>query len=102
MEARLPFHSPVAGGIALALVVGVPFATVAALAFRGDDRAELASLVAGLLLVGWIAVELLWVRELSFLQPTFAVIGTAFALAGRRAWPALRRLLARGLDGPSA
>ena len=55
---RLPWHSPVFAGIALALVVGLPASVVAVLSWRRHPRTRDAAALAGLLLVGWIAVEL--------------------------------------------
>jgi hypothetical protein len=85
LNQRLPLHSPVLGGIALALVVGLPATVVAGLAKRGDRRADLASIAAGVLLIAWILVELAFIRELSFLQFFYAGAGLAFVAIGRRA-----------------
>jgi hypothetical protein len=85
LNQRLPLHSPVLGGIALALVVGVPATVVAGLAKRGDRRADVACVVAGALLIAWILVELAFIRQLSFLQFFYAGAGAAFVVIGRRA-----------------
>jgi hypothetical protein len=82
LNGRLPFGSPVVGGLALAVVVGLPFFVTAQRAWRGDRRSGEAALVAGTLLVLWIVVELAFIRELSFLHPLCAVIGAAFAVVG--------------------
>src|SRR4051794_17606106 len=58
LASRLPFQSPVFGGIALGCVVAVPATVVAVLAWRRDARAGRVATVAGVLLVGWIVVEL--------------------------------------------
>src|SRR6266568_3622701 len=79
---RLPFHSPVFGGIALALVVGLPASFVAALSWRGHARTPDAGALAGLLLVGWIAVELAIAREFSALQVVYAAAGAGLIAAG--------------------
>lgn len=79
---RLPFGSPVVGGLALAIVVSLPFFVAANYAWNGDRRSGEAALVAGSLLVLWIVVELAFLRELSFLHPLCAVIGAAFAIVG--------------------
>ncbi len=81
---RLPLHSPVLGGCALALWVGAPSTVVAIAAWRRDHRADRACRVAGLLLVGWIIVELAFIREVSFLQPVFVGVGAVFVAIGRR------------------
>jgi hypothetical protein len=82
LDSRLPFASPVFGGIALACVVGVPSTVLAVRAFRRDTSFAVASMVVGMLLVGWIGVELAFIRELSFFQPVYAAIGVVFARAG--------------------
>lgn len=79
---RLPFGSPVFAGLALSVVVGLPFFLVASYAWNGDRRSGEAALVAGSLLVLWIVVELAFIREVTFLHPLCAVIGAAFAIVG--------------------
>jgi hypothetical protein len=81
--ARLPLASPVLGGVALAICVGVPFTVLAWMAFRGGPITELVAFGAGVVLVGWILVELAFVREFSFLQLVYVVIGAAFIVVGR-------------------
>ena len=83
LERRLPFHSPVLGGVALALIVAVPMAIVAVLALAGDPRTGQAAMGAGVLQVGWIVVQLAFIRELSFFHPTFLVAGIVLVLWGR-------------------
>jgi hypothetical protein len=80
---RLPFASPVLGGIALAAVVAMPFTVVALLAWRGDDRTDTAAMIAGALLIGWIIVQLALLRAPSVLQAIYAAVGVAFFLYGR-------------------
>jgi len=84
MAARLPFHSPVFGGLALACVVAAPTTVVAVLAWRRHPRTRDAATVAGLLLVGWIAVEMAITREFSALQPVYAVAGLGLIFPGDR------------------
>jgi hypothetical protein len=71
LRPRLPFDSTALGGLAL---------------LRHDPRAAVAALWSGALLVGWIVVEVLVIRELSPLQPICAGLGlglAAWGLAGR-------------------
>lgn len=82
LNARLPFGSPAVGGAALGAVVGVPFSALAAMAWRGDDRTDAAAVAAGAVLVGWIGVELAFIREVSFFHPLYAAIGLGFVGAG--------------------
>jgi len=85
LEHRLPFGSPVLGGLALALVIAVPFTLVAVWAWQGYPAARERAAQAGALLIAWIVVELAFLRELSFLHPTMALVGAAFVLVGRSA-----------------
>lgn len=84
-EHRLPLHSPVLGGIALALVVAVPTTVLAWLAWHDDPRTDQMALTAGILVVGWILVEYLFIREFSFFHPTYLVIGAVLIWIGRSA-----------------
>ena len=87
VTARLPFDSPVLGGVALTIVVAVPSSVLAWLAWRGDRRTAVAAVVTGTLIVAWIAVELAFIREFSFFHPTFVVIGIALIWIGYRSLP---------------
>jgi hypothetical protein len=82
---RLPFHSPVFAGVALALVVGLPASVVAVMSWRRHPRTLDAAALAGLLLVGWIAVELAVAREFSVLQPVYAAAGAGLIALGNAA-----------------
>ena len=84
----------------LALVVGLPASVVTGFAKRGDRRTDVASVVAGALLVGWILVELAFIRELSFLQFFYAGAGVAFVAIGRRG--GATRYPRSGASSPSA
>ena len=55
------------------------------LAWRGDERTDRAAVVAGGCLIGWIVVQLLFIRELSFFHPTYLAVGALFVWSGRRA-----------------
>jgi hypothetical protein len=82
MSANLPFHSPVVGAIALAAVVGLPTSWVAWLAGHGHPRTADAGTLAGLLLVGWIVVEVAIIREFSVLQAIYAAAGVGLVAIG--------------------
>jgi len=85
VESRLPFQSPVVGGLALALLVGVPFSALAVQAWRGSPNTGILAFVVGVMLAGWIIVELAFIREFSFFHPLYLMIGAAFAIVGWRA-----------------
>lgn len=72
---RLPMHSPILGGIALTAIVAVPCTVLAWLAARADQREGPVAIAAGVLLVGWILVELAFIRELSFFHPAYVGFG---------------------------
>lgn len=83
LEQRLPLDSPVLGGLALAAIVAVPLSVLAALAWTGDPRTPEAAVVAGGLLMGWIVVQLAFIRELSGFHPFYLGLGAALAAWGR-------------------
>ncbi len=81
---RLPFHSPMLGGLALIAVVAVPSTVLAWLAARGHRRTGDASIAVGVLLAGWILVEVAFIRELSFFHPTYVFLGVLLIWLGVR------------------
>ena len=82
MTARLPLHSPVFAGLALACVVAVPASVVAVLAWRGRPRDRDAAVLAGVLLTGWIIVEVAVVRQFSPLQVVYGLAGIGLIVSG--------------------
>ncbi|MGZ4794374.1 MAG: hypothetical protein ACXV8T_00625 [Acidimicrobiia bacterium] len=84
VERRLPFGSPVLGGLALAAIVAVPSTALAWFAWRGDRRTGPVAVLSGGLLIGWIVGQVLVIRELSWFHPTYLVIGAGLVGAGRR------------------
>lgn len=84
LNQRLPFDSLVLAGLALAAIVAIPSTVVAVLAWRGDPRTPLVTTALGVLLIGWIVVQLLFLQSFSFFQPLYAAIGLAFLVVGRR------------------
>ncbi|GCD89077.1 hypothetical protein [Nocardioides sp. LS1] len=85
IEARLPAGSPVLAAVALALAVALPNTALAVLALLGDRRTPLAAVVTGVVLVGWIVVELAFIRGLSFFHPLYTAIGGLLIWLGRSA-----------------
>lgn len=81
---RLPFHSPVVGGLALIAVVAAPATLLAWQAARGQRGAGDLSILTGGLLAGWILVELAVIRELSFFHPIYFALGVLLIWLGIR------------------
>ncbi len=84
LTTRLPWGSALVGGVALGLVVALPHGVLTVLAVRSDRRTGLCAVGVGALLVGWIAVELAFLRELSFFHPLYAVVGLVLVWLGLR------------------
>ena len=82
--ARLPFHSTVVGGLALIAVVAAPNTLLAWVAARGRPRSGDLSILTGVLLAGWILVELAFIRELSFFHPIYFALGALLIWIGIR------------------
>jgi hypothetical protein len=95
IERKLPFRSPVFGGVALAVVVAVPCTVTTWLALRRDRRAARVAEASGWLLVAWIAVQIALIRTFNPLQPICAALGGLLVLLGRRA-----RRSSAGVPGP--
>ncbi|QBS45343.1 hypothetical protein DMB37_39960 [Nocardia sp. CS682] len=85
IDDRIPFHSAVFGGLMLAVIVGLPMAVAGMLAARDDARTPLVAMAAGAALVGWIVVQVLLIREFSWLQPICVVLGLAVLFLGATA-----------------
>ncbi len=84
VNSRLPLQSPVLGGIALAVIVGIPATVLAVAAWHGRADTDRAAIGVGVLLIGWIAVELAVIREFSFLQVLFVGVGASLVIVGIR------------------
>ena len=82
MTEMLPFGSPVFAGIALACVVAAPATVVAVLAWLHHPRDRDAATLAGVLLVGWIVVEVAVVRQFSVLQVVYGLAGLGLIASG--------------------
>jgi len=82
--AGTPLTGWVLPGVALLIGVAVPQLAAAALIAARAQAGLAAGYLAGLLLVAWIAVQLLVLRHYFFLQPVIAGIGTAEMLLAWR------------------
>ncbi|MFC3490946.1 hypothetical protein [Glycomyces rhizosphaerae] len=81
---RLPWGSPVIAGVALGVIVALPNTALAIAAMFRGARCGPLSILAGTLLICWIIVQLAFIREFSFFQPFYTVIGLAQIWMGVR------------------
>ncbi len=79
---RLPLHSPVLAAAALLAVVALPMTAAAVAAWRGITRAPEIVSLAGLALIGWIVVEIGFIRTFAWLQPVCAAYGVLLVMLG--------------------
>ena len=70
------------GAVSLLLLVGVPMTIACVMQARAMPRADDATIAAGLILVGWIVVQVVLIGLVWFLQPLCFVIGLVLAVAG--------------------
>jgi hypothetical protein len=81
---RLPWQSTALAGVALLLGVAVPMTLAAVAVWRGTPHAASAAVLAGLMLVGWIVVQLAVIRTFSWLQPVCVLLGLAVVYLATR------------------
>ncbi|MFE6922433.1 hypothetical protein ACFVAV_15435 [Nocardia sp. NPDC057663] len=79
---RLPWQSPILAGVSLALVVGLPMTVVALTATHRDPRTPQTTMAAACALIVWILLQLLVLRELSWVQPVCVILAVAVAALG--------------------
>lgn len=91
-----PFTDFLVPGLILGGLFGIGSFVVIALGLRHAPVAPFLAFAIGCGQMIWITVELAVIRELSFLHPTFFVVGLAIALASARwGWPVLQAWRAR-------
>ncbi|MFC4128438.1 hypothetical protein [Nocardia rhizosphaerae] len=81
-ESRLPWQSPILAGFLLAVVVGLPMTVVALTAADDDPATARTTLTAAVALIGWILVQLVVLREFSWLQPVCVILAVIVAALG--------------------
>jgi hypothetical protein len=86
-----PFHSWTVPGFLLLAVVAVPMSVAVVGELVRWRRADAASMLAGVVLVGWIAVQVLVLRRYFVLQPVLGVAGALVVALAWRAHPHPRR-----------
>lgn len=100
IDARLPFGSLFVAGLALLAIVAVPMTVASVAAGRGMRYSADIVFGAGLVLVGWIAVELAFIKAYSWFHPTYlvaaiVVLGLSWLMnrtGSQTAWPATLEL----------
>ena len=81
---RLPFDSVVLAGLALAVIVAIPLTLLAWSAWTGADRTNDVALIVGLILIGWIVVQVVVLRAFSIFQPAYLCVGVSFVAVSHR------------------
>jgi pimeloyl-ACP methyl ester carboxylesterase len=84
LNERLPFASPTLAGIALIIVVALPLAVLAWAGWTRSGRTGDLALVAGVLLVGWILVQIMVLRAFSLFQPAYLAVAAYLIAASHR------------------
>lgn len=82
VTSRIPAASPVLGAVALGLVVALPMGAAAVAGWRRSPWSADLAILAGAALIGWIAVEIAFIRTFSWLQPACAVYGAVVVVLG--------------------
>ena len=107
IDARLPFGSLFVAGLALLAIVAVPMTVASVAAGRGMRYSADIVFGAGLVLVGWIAVELAFIKAYSWFHPTYlvaaiVVLGLSWLMkrtGSQTTWPATLELRDTQLHG---
>lgn len=81
----LPWENTMVAGISLAVMVAIPMTVLTVMAARGDDRTDLAAVVAGWLLVLFIVGQVLIIETFTWFQPVYLLIGLAVLYTGHSA-----------------
>ena len=91
-----PFTDFLVPGLILGGLFGIGSFVVIVLGLRHASLAPFLAFALGCGQMIWITVELAVIRELSFLHPTFFIVGLSIALASARwGWPTLQAWRAR-------
>ena len=79
-----PFPDYFVPSLILLVVVGGSFIVAAMAVFAGLRIARLAALAAGIVVLGWLAVQLAIIGYVSWMQPTTAIAGLLVLVLGSR------------------
>ncbi len=97
--ARLPFASLPVAGLALLGFVAAPMSVATVAVLRRQGQTPTRVLAAGVLLIIWIAIELLFLQTYAWLQPVYLLLGTAVVCLAWRLGERLARPGRRRPDG---
>ena len=75
MLRHLPVDTWVLPGVALAVLVALPYAIAGLLVAIGHSTARVVSFLAGGILVGWIIIQIALIQQYFFLQPVMGLCG---------------------------
>lgn len=82
LDERLPFGNLQLAGIALAVLVALPLTVLAWLAAHHRRGTSRWAAGCGAILIGWIAIQLVFLRALSWFHPTYLAIGAWLLIWG--------------------
>ncbi|ORM36772.1 hypothetical protein [Williamsia sp. 1135] len=82
IEGRLPWDSRLLAGLALVIIVAIPTALAAAALRARSPRGPAILIAAGMMLFGWIILQVIIIQAFNPLRVIFAVTGIALAITG--------------------
>jgi hypothetical protein len=82
ITSRIPAGSPVLGAVALGVVVALPMGVAAVAGWRRSPWTADLAVLAGGALIGWIVVEVAFIRTFAWLQPACAAYGAVVLALG--------------------
>lgn len=84
IEGRLPWDSRLLAGSALVIIVAIPTALAAAALRARSPRGPAILIAAGMMLFGWIILQVIIIKAFSPLQVIIALTAVALAIIGLR------------------
>lgn len=82
--AHSPFSSFLIPGLVLLIVIGIGSISAAFAVWRQWRRAPIMTFLEGIMLLGWIIFQVIWIGLTSWLQPIIAVIAVTLIGLGQR------------------
>jgi uncharacterized membrane protein len=84
---RIPASNTALAGIALAIVVGVPMTIAAVRTQHSSVNGAPSAFAAGVILVAWILVQMIIIREVDYLQIAALTAGVVITVLALRDFP---------------